>query len=214
MRSPESDAATRPVTGDDVRAALGPGRPSRATQPALYPPGVTTGLSVSTDGGATLPVEVGRLQGRGKLVRTGRLGKVLRESVSTALAHLRLDAKAYTVPAGSLDGDFYVHLPDAATEKDGPSAGVAIFVALLSLARDVAVPTDTAFTGEISLRGRVLAVGGVAAKLAAAKRAGIRRVVVPLENRADVPDESGLEVVLVDSVREVVACVFGEAARA
>lgn len=168
---------------------------------------------MSSDGGSTLLIEVGRLPGRNRLRFTGRLGNVMQESAETVLGHLRLGPEKYGVERASLEGEFHVHVPEAATPKDGPSAGVALFVAMLSVARGAPARADVAFTGEVTLNGRVLPVGGVRAKLLAAERAGLKRVVIPAENKPDVPDDVRIEVIAVESVAEVVAIAFAETAR-
>jgi ATP-dependent Lon protease len=199
-----------PVTAEEVRAALGPGRGAARAQPDALPMGASTGLSVSAEGGSTLLIEVGRLPGRNRLRFTGRLGNVMQESAETVLAHLRLGPERYGVARAALEGEFHVHVPEAATPKDGPSAGVALFVAMLSVAMGAAARADVAFTGEVTLNGSVLPVGGVRAKLLAAERAGITRVVIPVENKPDVPDDVRIEVIAVERLADVVPIAFGD----
>jgi ATP-dependent Lon protease len=143
------------------------------------------------------------MPGRGELRLTGRLGDVLRESAQAVLAHLRLEAERYAVSARTLRGDWHVHLPEAATAKDGPSAGVALFAAMLSVLRSTPLPVDVAMTGEATLMGDVLPVGGVRPKLLAAERAGVRLVLLPYDNLADVPADVGVEVRAVSTLAEV-----------
>jgi ATP-dependent Lon protease len=150
------------------------------------------------------------MPGKGRLRLTGRLGDVMRESAHAALAHLRIEPERYGADPSRLACDVHVHVPEAATAKDGPSAGTALFAALLSAVTRVPVRADVALTGEISLTGRVLPVGGVRPKLLAAERAGVRRVVLPEENLADVPPDLSIEVVAVRSLEEVVAAAFHE----
>jgi ATP-dependent Lon protease len=150
------------------------------------------------------------MPGKGELSLTGRVGEVLGESVRAALSHLRVAPERYGIAADRLSTlDVHLHLPEAAIPKDGPSAGTAIFAALVSALTGAAVPADLALTGEISLTGRVLPVGGVRPKLLAAERAGVKRVIVPEDNRADVPKDVALEVVMVRSLAEVMRAVFG-----
>jgi ATP-dependent Lon protease len=204
------EAAPRPITAAEVTEVLGPRRyPSQRVDEAL-PVGVATGLSVGPGGGSLLLIEVGLMPGKGELSLTGRVGEVLGESVRAALSHLRVAPERYGIAADRLSTlDVHLHLPEAAIPKDGPSAGTAIFAALVSALTGAAVPADLALTGEISLTGRVLPVGGVRPKLLAAERAGVKRVIVPEDNRADVPKDVALEVVMVRSLAEVMRAVFG-----
>lgn len=207
-------AAARPVTLEEVTSVLGPARFAVQRVDEVLPIGVATGLSVGPGGGSILLVEVGLSPGKGELTLTGMLGDVLQESVRAAIGHLRVAPERYGLTRERVDGlDVHVHLPDAATAKDGPSAGTAVFSALVSALSGVALPADLAFTGEISLTGRVLPVGGVRAKLLAAERAGVRRVILPEGNRADVPADVALEPVLVRSLDEVFRAAFPEGAR-
>jgi ATP-dependent Lon protease len=203
--------AARPITSAEVGEVLGPRRyPSQRVDESL-PIGVATGLSVGPGGGSILLIEVGLMPGKGELSLTGRVGEVLGESVRAALSHLRVGPERYGIAAERLaQSDVHLHLPEAAIPKDGPSAGTAIFAALVSALSGVRVPADLALTGEISLTGRVLPVGGVRPKLLAAERAGVKRVIVPEDNRADVPKDVALEVVLVRSLAEVMRVVFGK----
>jgi ATP-dependent Lon protease len=133
----------------------------------------------------------------------------MRETAHAALAHLRMDPARHGADRAKLAAcDVHLHVPEAATAKDGPSAGISVFVALVSAFTGVPLRADVALTGEMSLTGRVLPVGGVRAKLLAAERAGVRRVVLPESNRADVPADLSTEVVLVSSIDEVVRAAF------
>ena len=203
-RDPTTGPARGPVTGAEVAEVLGPPRFLVQRVSESLPVGVATGLSVGPAGGALMLVEVGLMPGKGDLGLTGRLGEVMQESVRAALAHLRVAPDRYGVDRSRLGAsDVHLHLPEAATAKDGPSAGTAVFAALVSALVGVRLPADLALTGEISLTGRVLPVGGVRAKLLAAERAGIRRVILPEDNRADVPADLALELVFVRSLDEV-----------
>jgi ATP-dependent Lon protease len=204
-------ASTRPVTKDEVAKVLGPPRFAVQQVDEALPVGVATGLSVGPGGGSILLVEVGLMPGKGDLAWTGRLGSVLEESVRAALAHLRVAPERYGIDRDRLGAvDVHLHLPEASQAKDGPSAGTAIFAALVSALSGAPVPADLALTGEISLTGRVLPVGGVRAKLLAAERAGVRRVILPEDNRADVPTDVSLATVLVRSLDEVFRAAFGK----
>lgn len=199
-----------PIAMDEVRTVLGaPKHQQPVTFPQL-PMGVCTGLSVGAHGGSVLFIEVGRMRGRGGLHLTGSLGEVLREAAGMALAHVRVHLDSYGLTQEDLRADFHVHVPDAATSKDGPSAGIALVLGFLSCLRRVAVPGDVAVTGEVTLSGRVLPVGGVRAKLLAAARAGAKRVVLPASNVSDVPEGLTLEVIGVETMAEAVRQVFGE----
>lgn len=209
----ESGASPQPprgssITAEEVQGVLGTSRHFVQVLPASLPVGVSTGLSVGPDGGAILFIEVGGMPGRGELRLTGRLGEVMRESAHTALAHLRMDPGRYGVAADRLGGDFHVHVPEGATPKEGPSAGTALFCAFLSWATGIPLRSDVALSGEITLSGRVLPVGGVRAKVLAAERAGVRRVVLPEENRGDVPEDARVEMVFVREIKELVPLVF------
>ncbi len=152
-------------------------------------PGVATGLAWTPVGGDILFIEATRIPGSGRLILTGQLGEVMRESAQAALSLVKSRADVLAIDATLLEkSDIHVHVPAGATPKDGPSAGVAMFTALVSLLTDRMVRGDTAMTGEISLRGLVLPVGGIKEKVIAADRAGITRVLLPARNRKDFED--------------------------
>ena len=210
-RATGNDTTARPVTKDEVAEVLGPPRFAVQRVDEALPVGVATGLSVGPGGGSILLVEVGLMPGKGEIAWTGRLGAVLEESVRAALAHLRVAPERYGIDRERLSAaNVHLHMPEAGQAKDGPSAGTAIFAALVSALSGAPVPADLALTGEISLTGRVLPVGGVRAKLLAAERAGVKRVILPEDNRADVPADVALETILVRSLDEVFRAVFRE----
>jgi ATP-dependent Lon protease len=157
-------------------------------------PGVATGLAWTPVGGDILFIEASRTPGNGKLILTGQLGDVMKESAQAALTLLKSRAESLAIDVSALDkSDIHVHVPAGGIPKDGPSAGVAMFMALTSLLSNRAVSSDTAMTGEISLRGLVLPVGGIKEKVLAAMRAGITTVMLPSRNRKDlqeVPEEA------------------------
>ncbi len=194
LRVAEGRRTARAISPGRVRTLLGPRRFTPEARERTAAPGVATGLAWTPAGGDLLFVEVSRMPGKGRLTLTGSLGDVMKESAMAALSYIR----AHDRPDGPAQAlaertDLHVHVPAGAIPKDGPSAGLAVAVALASLLRDVPVPVDLAMTGEITLRGRVLPVGGIKEKVLAAARAGIRRVVLPLRNRpdlADVPPEA------------------------
>jgi len=148
--------------------------------------GIATGLAWTPVGGDILFIEATRMRGRGNLLLTGSLGEVMKESAQTAVSYLRSQAKKLDLDFDDYGKhDLHIHVPAGATPKDGPSAGVAIVAALASLLSKRRVKSDMAMTGEISLRGRVLRVGGVKEKLLAAQRFGLKQVILPEGNKSD-----------------------------
>jgi len=148
--------------------------------------GIATGLAWTPVGGEILFIEATRMRGRGNLTLTGSLGDVMKESAQTAVSYLRSQAKKLNLDLDDYAKfDLHIHVPAGATPKDGPSAGVALVVALASLLAGRRVRSDTAMTGEISLRGRVLRVGGIKEKVLAASRFGVKRVILPEGNKSD-----------------------------
>jgi ATP-dependent Lon protease len=174
-------------------------------------PGVATGLAWTPVGGDILFIEATRSPGNGKLILTGQLGDVMKESAQAALSVLKNKAKSIGLDAVLFEkNDIHVHVPAGATPKDGPSAGVAMFMALASLMTGRTIRSDTAMTGEISLRGLVLPVGGIKEKVVAAAAAGITRVMLPARNRRDyddIPEEvrNALEFIWLEKVDDAVA---------
>jgi ATP-dependent Lon protease len=180
-------------------------------------PGVATGLAWTPVGGDILFIEATRVPGRGALILTGQLGDVMRESVQAALTLVKSRASQLGIdPAIFEKSDIHVHVPAGATPKDGPSAGVAMFTALTSLLTDRTVRHDTAMTGEISLRGLVLPVGGIKEKVVAAAAAGLARVMLPARNRRDYEDipksaRDKLSFVWLEQVDDAIANALAEA---
>ena len=197
-------------TEDDVRAYLGPVKFTNEVAERTEEPGVATGLAWTPVGGAILFVEATKMPGKGKLTLTGQLGDVMKESAHAALSYVRANADLYGVPRNFLDEhDLHIHVPAGAMPKDGPSAGVTMLSALVSLLTGIRVRHDVAMTGEITLRGRVLPIGGLKEKVLAAHRAGIKRIIVPERNRGDldeVPEEvkKDLEFVYASRMNEVI----------
>ena len=178
----------RPLTVGSVELAdyLGPAKFETEMAEAITESGVATGLAWTPVGGDILFIEATRMPGSGKLLLTGSLGEVMKESAQTALTYLRSQAKALKLDFNDSEKqDIHIHVPAGATPKDGPSAGVTIVAALASLLLQRLVRSDVAMTGEISLRGRVLPVGGIKEKVLAASRAGIKSVILPEQNRKD-----------------------------
>src|SRR6202000_387287 len=171
--------------------------------------GIATGLAWTPVGGDILFIEATRMRGRGSLTLTGSLGEVMKESAQTAVRYLRSQAKKLDLDFDDYGKyDLHIHVPAGATPKDGPSAGVAIVAALASLLSKRRVRSDTAMTGEISLRGRVLRVGGIKEKVLAAQRFGVKEVILPEQNKSDweeAPPEvrSKLKVHFVSQISEI-----------
>jgi len=171
--------------------------------------GVTTGLAWTEVGGELLSVEAVMLPGKGKMTTTGKLGDVMRESVQAAESFVKARAVSFGIkPTVFEKRDIHVHIPEGATPKDGPSAGVAMVTSIVSVLTGIAVRKDVAMTGEISLRGRVLPIGGLKEKVLAAMRGGIKTVLIPKENERDLPDipdnvKKGLKIVSVSTIDEV-----------
>jgi ATP-dependent Lon protease len=203
------------VTEELAREWLGPRRFSGETRRRTADPGVATGLAYTPVGGDVLYIEAQAYPGRGKLTVTGQLGEVMQESAQAALSWVRshtgqleLDERWFS------RHDVHVHVPAGAVPKDGPSAGIAMATAIASLVRETPVADDVAMTGEITLTGQVLPIGGVRDKVLAAQRAGLGRVILPRENEHDLEDlppetRDALQFVLVDSIGEVFDAAFG-----
>jgi ATP-dependent Lon protease len=177
-------------------------------------PGVATGLAWTPVGGDILFIETSRMRGKGRVEITGQLGDVMKESAKAALSYVKSHAEELGVDAEKLDDeDLHIHVPAGAVPKDGPSAGVTMFTALTSLLSRRRVRSDTAMTGECTLRGRVLPVGGIKAKVLAAHRAGITRVILPQRNARDldeVPKEAreAMEFIFADDMSQVIAAAL------
>ncbi len=171
--------------------------------------GIVRGLAWTAVGGVTLEVEVNVVPGNGKLEITGQLGDVMKESAQIAMNYTRSVASRYHVPDATFKkNDFHVHIPEGAVQKDGPSAGITMTTAFISAVTKTPVRADLAMTGEVTLRGRVLPIGGLKEKLLAAKTVGIREVLVPIENTGDIAEISqeikdGMEISYVTDMREV-----------
>ena len=177
------------VGTEDVRGWLGRARFFFEAADRTAVPGVATGLAVTGTGGDVLYVEATPMDGPEGLVLTGQLGDVMKESAEIALSYVRSHAAELGVDAASLEGRrFHVHVPAGAVPKDGPSAGVTMVTALVSLLTDRPVRSPVGMTGEVTLQGLVLPIGGVKQKVLAAHRAGLREVVLPMRNGPDLED--------------------------
>jgi ATP-dependent Lon protease len=196
---------------DDLAPILGPRKFEAEVAMRSGVPGVATGLAWTPVGGDILFVEAARTPGTGRLILTGQLGEVMKESAQAALSLVKAQASTLGVTPEALEkSDIHIHVPAGATPKDGPSAGVAMFVALASLLTGRRVRSEVAMTGEISLRGLVLPIGGVKEKVLAALRAGITTVMLPARNRRDLEEipadaRAKLEFVWVEQVDEALA---------
>lgn len=176
--------------------------------------GIVRGLAWTSVGGDTLEIEVNVMPGKGEVELTGKLGDVMKESAKTGLSYIRSIAPKYNIkPEFFKENDFHVHIPEGAVPKDGPSAGITMATAVLSAVTNTPVRAKVAMTGEVTLRGRVLAIGGLKEKLLAAKMAGIKTVLVPKENEKDVAEiaaeiKSGMEICFVESMDDVIEKAF------
>ncbi len=203
----EPEAVAYRVEADQIPDYLGPERYEMEAVERVTAPGIATGLAWTPVGGDILFIEAIKSKGKGQLKLTGKLGDVMKESAMAALSYLKMSAEEHGLKEGFLDKtDVHIHFPAGAVPKDGPSAGIAIFTTLLSLFTGVKVRHDVAMTGEITLRGNVLPVGGIKEKTLAAHRAGIRRVILPERNRKDMID-------VADEVKENVEFVFAKTVR-
>jgi len=177
------------IDASDLYAILGSRRFESEVAMRTSVPGVSTGLAWTPTGGDILFVECARVPGNGKLILTGQLGDVMKESAQAALSLVKARSASLGIDAAVFEkSDIHLHVPAGAIPKDGPSAGVAMFIAMVSLLTGRTVKNDTAMTGEISLRGLVLPVGGIKNKVLAAMRAGITSVLLPERNRKDYED--------------------------
>ena len=210
MRIAEGHSQVLRVDAPDLPDVLGPARFENEVALRVAMPGVATGLAWTPVGGDILFIEASRHAGNGRLILTGQLGEVMKESAQAALTLVKSKAaQLHLDPAAFEKTDVHIHIPAGAIPKDGPSAGVAMFIALASLFMDRPVHNDLAMTGEISLRGLVLPVGGIKEKILAAVAAGIRRVMLPARNRKDLEElpqaaRQELEFVFLEDVEQAV----------
>jgi ATP-dependent Lon protease len=206
------------VTEADLASLLGKPRFFSDVAERTQVPGVATGLAWTPAGGDILFIETSRMRGKGRLEITGQLGDVMKESAKAALSYVKSHADELGVDVARLEEeDLHIHVPAGGVPKDGPSAGVTMFTALTSLLSQRRVRADTAMTGECTLRGRVLPVGGIKSKVLAAHRAGIKRVILPQKNARDldeVPREArdAMEFIFADDMSQVIAAALEPAA--
>jgi ATP-dependent Lon protease len=173
--------------------------------------GQVTGLAWTEVGGELLTIEASHIEGKGRIIKTGSLGDVMQESIQAALTVVRSRANSLGIKSDFYEKhDVHIHVPEGATPKDGPSAGGAMAISLISVFTGIPVRADTAMTGEITLRGQILKIGGLKEKLLAAKRGGIKNVIIPKENEADlqeIPDQitKSLNIIPVEWIDEVIS---------
>lgn len=202
------------VKTKELEEYLGPARFESEVAERTHVPGVATGLAWTSTGGDILFIEAAKMPGSGKLTLTGKLGDVMKESAHAALSYIKSKASELKIQDEAFkDRDIHIHVPAGAIPKDGPSAGIAITVAIVSMFMDTPVRPDVAMTGEITLRGLVLPVGGIKEKVLAAHRAGIKRVILPKRNAADLQEipqnvRDGLDFHLVSRVDEAINRAF------
>ena len=171
--------------------------------------GVVTGMAYTQYGGDILPIEVNHFNGSGKFIITGQLGDVMKESASIALDYMKANREKYGLQNIAFDKeDIHIHVPEGAVKKDGPSAGVSLTTAILSAFSNRPVRDDVAMTGEITLRGQVLPIGGLKEKSISAHRSGIRKIIIPKDNAKDIDDipksvQADLDIVLADHIDTV-----------
>ena len=197
------------VTDRNLHKFLGKEKYSYQMANAAPEVGIVRGLAWTSVGGDTLQIEVNVMPGKGEIMLTGQLGDVMKESARAGISYIRSVSKKYAIAEDFFEKhDIHVHIPEGAVPKDGPSAGITMATAILSAVTSKKVRADLAMTGEITLRGRVLPIGGLKEKLLAAKNAGIQTVLIPKENTADVEELSseitkGLEIIPVETMEEV-----------
>lgn len=202
------------VTGSSLEKYLGIVRYTPESVNEKDEIGIVRGLAWTSVGGVTLEVEVNCMPGKGEMKLTGKLGDVMKESALAAMSCVRALSEEYQIKDDYFSKhDFHIHIPEGATPKDGPSAGITMAVALLSAVAKIPVRADVAMTGEITLRGRVLPIGGLKEKLLAAKNAGIRTVCVPKKNEKDLSEidgeiTKGMKILFVEQIKEVLDVSF------
>ena len=210
----EDKKAVVTVTADNLSEYLG--KPRFNYQEANEKPeiGIVRGLAWTSVGGDTLQIEVNLMPGKGELVLTGKLGDVMKESARIGISYIRSVAGQYGIDDKFFkEHDIHIHIPEGAVPKDGPSAGITMATAVLSAVTETPVRADVAMTGEVTLRGRVLPIGGLKEKLLAANKAGMKLVLVPAKNRPDVEEldteiTEGMQISYVTEMPEVIAQAF------
>ena len=197
------------VTKDNLEEFLGRSRYTYQKVNEKDEIGIVRGLAWTSVGGDTLQIEVNLMPGKGEFRLTGQLGDVMKESAQAGISYIRSVADQYAIkPEFFKEHDLHIHIPEGAVPKDGPSAGITMATAMLSAITGRAVRANLAMTGEITLRGRVLPIGGLKEKMLAAKNAGITKILVPDQNRPDVEEidaeiKEGLTIVFVEKMEQV-----------
>ncbi|HIT89839.1 MAG TPA: endopeptidase La [Candidatus Merdenecus merdavium] len=205
----QEDKKSIRITGRNLNKYLGKELYNYAKVNTENQVGIVRGLAWTSVGGDTLEIEVNILAGKGDFVLTGQMGAVMKESARTGISYIRSISEEYHIPDDFfVKHDIHIHIPEGAVPKDGPSAGITMATAMLSAITDIPVYANLAMTGEITLRGRVLPIGGLKEKLLAAKQAGITKVIVPSQNKVDVEDISleitkGLEFIYAETMKDV-----------
>ncbi len=205
----EDEESSIKITTDNLEEFLGKEKYRNKKKGRKNEIGITRGLAWTQVGGETLVIEVNVMPGKGEVVTTGQLGDVMKESAKASVSYIRSIIDRYKIDKEFFkENDIHIHIPEGAVPKDGPSAGITMATAILSAIAKIPVRHDVTMTGEVTLRGRVLPIGGLKEKLLAAKRAGMKKVLVPEDNRPDVEEISGeitdgLEIVFVTSMEEV-----------
>ncbi len=208
------DVSKKVITPEKVREILGAEQFFKEVAERTQKPGVATGLAWTPTGGDILFVESTKMKGKGNIILTGHLGDVMKESAQAALSYVKANASKLNIDESIFENvDIHIHVPAGAIPKDGPSAGIAILVSLVSLFKNIPVKSDVAMTGEITLRGAVLPVGGIKEKVLAAKRAGIKEVILPEKNSKDMEEipvdgKEGLQFHFVNTLEEAVKFAF------
>jgi ATP-dependent Lon protease len=214
VRIAEGESGVIRIGKEELADVLGPVQFESEVAMRTSVPGVATGLAWTPVGGDILFIEATRVAGNGRLILTGQLGDVMKESAQAALTIVKNRAGALGIDEKLFEkSDIHIHVPAGAIPKDGPSAGVAMFTALASLLTERSVRSDTAMTGEISLRGLVLPVGGIKEKLAAAARAGLKRALLPARNKKDIEEigeetRKAIELVWLEHVEDAIAAAL------
>lgn len=210
----QKNAQSVKITGQNLEKYLGKHKYRQDKANEKDDIGIVRGLAWTSVGGDTLQIEVNIMPGKGDIELTGQLGDVMKESARTGISYIRSIAKDYDItPEFFKENDFHIHIPEGAVPKDGPSAGITMATAVLSAITKTPVRCKVAMTGEITLRGRVLAIGGLKEKMLAAKMAGITTVLVPAQNEQDVAEipkeiKNGMEICYVDTMQEVIEKAF------
>jgi ATP-dependent Lon protease len=210
----EGEKLPRTVKVKDIESYLGPIRYRHQGGEEENEVGVATGLAYTTVGGETMPIEVAKIPGRGEFILTGSLGDVMKESARAALTYTRSRSEELKLEENFYNKyDLHIHVPAGATPKDGPSAGITIATAVISALTGVAVRKDTGMTGEITLRGHVLPIGGLREKLVAAHRTGLKQILIPADNEADLAEvpaflKEDMKIIPVKHMDEVLSLAY------